>query len=352
MVRRLIMSVCVWYAYHPHMALLRLMGPRCGLVFGRLTGWAHWLLTFIGGQRRVTSAMKLALRKSRPGLNISATLRHYLTLKHQRFAEWYIYPTERGRRFVERTYHRIEGREQLDAALAEGKGLIVLVFHFGLAKMVGPALKASGYENYQHVFRGVTYAGITADRVAQSAMETLVSSEEVSGLNTVYHRPFYTFELLLRLVRRNAVVIMNGDGMMGTDFVELRFLDGTMAFPTGPARLAAHAGAPIVSIYCLPEGLTGHRLQVHPPVYCTEDTPAAVKAAVQSYVALLESYILRYPWAWWTWRRLGVTKAEDGRPVFAARALAEKNGWHHASARRAGSGGAPGRQTSSARSTR
>ncbi len=327
---RLTRSICVWYAYFPHIAMLRLVGPRCALLCARLLSWIHSLPPFVRSQGRVRYTIQQALSGSQPNLDINRTMRRYLALKHQRFVEWYTYPTARGRRFVQRTYRQFEGREYLDAALGEGNGVVALIFHFGLAKMVWPALQALGYDNYHHVFRGATYAGRTFDGVAKAAMDKLARSEAASGLNIIYHRPYYTFETMIRLLHRNVVVGMNGDGMMGTDFVKLRFLDGTMTFPTGPARLAAHSGAPIVSIYCLPDGFAGHRMVAHAPIRCGEDSSAVVEEAVRSYVQLLETYTRRYPWAWWTWRRLYVTTTPSGQSSFTASALSTDDGWYHA----------------------
>ena len=105
-----------------------------------------------------------------------------------------------------------------------------------------------------------------------------------------------------------------------------------MTFPTGPARLAAKAGASIVPVYALPEGLTRHRLIVHAPILCPEDTREAVDAVVGEYVALLGEYVRRYPWAWWTWRRLEVDEMSTGQARYTARALVAEEGTYHAPA--------------------
>ncbi len=332
MFKRLITTFCVWYVYFPHLGLLRLLGPRAALLLTRGVAFVHWLMTFAGGHRRARRAMARAVPAFRGGASTAHVLRRYLEVKHQKFVEWYLYPTPRGRKFVERTYQNVEGLEHLERARAAGQGTIVLVFHFGMAKMVWPALKALGYDNHHHVFRGATYAEETFASVAKATRDALARSEEQSGLGVIYHRPYYTFAAMVRHLRNNHVVGMNGDGMMGTEFADLPFLGGTMPFPTGPARLAAKTGAPILSVYALHEGLYRHRLIVHPPVYCREDTREAADATVARYVALLEEYVRRYPWAWWTWRRLHVEEAEAGRARYTAKALVAEEGTYHAPA--------------------
>jgi KDO2-lipid IV(A) lauroyltransferase len=249
--------------------------------------------------------------------------------QHQRFVEWYLYPTRRGRRFVKKTYQDVSGTEYIDAALGKGRGVIILVFHFGMAKMMWPALKSLGYESHQHVFRGATFAGKTFSPVARLAMEVLAKTERNSGLKMVYHRPFFTLEQLYRLLRRNEIVGMNGDGMMGSDFITLPFLDGKMQFPRGPARLAARADAPIIPAYAIPSGIGRHRLVFHPPLYCNQDNPQQVDQCVTEYVEILDDYVRSYPWEWWTWRRIDIGETEEGEAIYSARALGAGDGSYH-----------------------
>lgn len=327
---RLIKSLLVWWVYFPQMAVLRLLGPTASIALSRLLAWVHWLGTFAGVQAR----MKRAVRAARPMLetnaSVAAIVRRNLEVKHQRFVEWYLYNSARGRRYVAETYRNAEGREHLDRAVTEGKGVVVVMFHYGVGKLLFPALENLGYPNYHHVFRGATYADETVGSVAKAAMKAFADSEEKSGLKVIYHRPGVTFTLMVRHLKRNEIVCMNGDGMMGTDFVDVPFLGGAMPFPAGPAQLAAAAGAPIVPVFGLHEGIRQHRLYIHEPIRCAGMKPEAVAATVRQYVGVLESYVRRYPWAWWTWRRMDVEQTADGSLKFVARALkSEGNALYH-----------------------
>ena len=330
MLRKWISSCCIWYLYVPHLYFLRFIGPYPAVLVSRLTAMAHEISTYFGSQRRTRLAIGRAFGSFRSNVNQRTILRRYLVSQHQRFVEWYLYPTRRGRRFVEQTYQDVTGIEHVDVALAQGRGVIILVFHFGMAKMMWPALKSLGYESYQHVFRGATFAGKTFGPVARLAMKVLADTERNSGLNMVYHRPFFTLEQLYRLLRRNQIVGMNGDGMMGSDFITLPFLGGTMQFPRGPARLAARAGAQIIPAYAIPSGFGGHSLIFHPPLSCSQDKPEQVDQCVKRYVEILEDYVRSYPWEWWTWRRLDVGETEEGQAVYNARALGAGDGSYHA----------------------
>ncbi len=319
MIREFFKSAVIWFVYFPHGALLRLIGPRCAVLYMRGLTFIYWLFTFVGAAKRIRQAMARVLPEIRPDLRVSTVLRKHLVVKHQFFTEWHLYPTPRGRRFVEQTYRNFEGREHLDAVLARGRGAIILSHHFGMFRMTTPALKAHGYDTHTLVLRGTTYAGQTYGSVAQAVTGKRESVDETSGLNVIYLRPAAAFRTMVRLLNRNGIVALASDAMTGTHFVRAPFLGGTMLFPTGPARLAAGTGAGIVPTFTMLDGLTRHRMIAHPPIYCEDKSSDVVERTVLAYVKLMEEYTRTYPWAWWTWRRLEIEKDADGRVRFEVR---------------------------------
>ena len=185
-----------------------------------------------------------------------------------------------------------------------------------MSRMIFPALKELGYDTYHHMVQDVTHANQTHGSIARAVLNKQMQAEKDGGLKVIYHRPGSTFRVIADLLNQNAIVGIAGDGMAGAHFVDVPYLGGTMSFPTGPARLAARTGAPIVSVFCLLEGFARHRLIVHPPIECPDDSPEAVERTVRSYAGLMEEYTRAYPWAWWTWRRLDLEKDADGRVRF------------------------------------
>ncbi len=330
MIREFFKSAVVWFVYFPHGAVLRLIGPRCAILYTRGLTFIYWLFTFAGAAKRIRQTMARVLPEIRPDLRVSTVLRRHLVVKHQFFTEWRLYPTSRGRRFVEQTYRDFEGREHLDAVLARGRGAIILSHHFGTFRMITPALKAHGYDTHTLVLRGTTYAGQTYGSVAQAVTDKRESVAEASGLNVIYLRPAAAVRTMVRLLNRNAIVALAGDAMTGRHFVQVPFLGGTMRFPIGPARLAAGTGAGILPTFSLLEGPMRHRLITHPPIYCEDKSSDVVERTVRAYVKIMEEYTRTYPWAWWTWRRLHVAEAAGGRFRFNVLDLPTSNGTYHA----------------------
>ena len=319
---KLLRTLAVGYIHYPHVWILKLIGPRMAVVLARLTAWCHWLLTFAGAERRTRTAMASVQCQWESQQSLNTVLRRHLQVKHQNFTEWYLYSTARGRRYVKQSYPTIEGHGHLDSALTAGCGAIVLVSHFGLAKMAIPALMAHGYDGYLHVFRGATYAGSVYEGMARAAMRRLAETEANSGVKFIYHRPLTAFVTMIRVLRRGGIIAINADGMRGDDFVEVPFLSGTIQLPAGPAQLSAQSGAPIIPGFVLPNGLFGHRLALHSPLVAQGTSREEVAATVREYASLIERYVRRYPWAWWTWRRLQIERTSDGTIRFSIQVLA------------------------------
>lgn len=331
MILRAIRSVAVWYLYFPQLWLLKKIGPRPAIVLTRAVAYLHWLLTLVGYEGRTRRAMAQAF-PNMTASELRGQLRKHLVVKYQNFVEWHLYGTPRGKRFVEQTYRLPEeGKRRLDEVLSRKRGIVALVFHYGFSKMTWPALHAAGYDTYQHLFRGATYANTTFPWIAKAALEAQTRSDKDSGLGIIYQRPNLTYVLLVRHLRRNEIIGMAADGMMGTEFVDAAFLDGTMTYPTGAARAASQTGTEILPIFVLPKGLFGHEIFVESSIKAPDSSPESVAAAVNAYVAVLDAYVRKYPFAWWTWRRLESSRKADGSTAYVARALpTEQAMWHDA----------------------
>lgn len=175
-----------------------------------------------------------------------------------------------------------------------------------------PALQEAGYQTSTLVLRGADYVGQAHDLVAQAVLQKKVAVETASDLGVVYHQRGTAFTRMTAILQQNGVLGIAADGMTGSHFVDVPYLGGRMAWPTGPAWLSLRSGAPILLVLCVLEGLARHRVLLYPPLYCRARSRAAVADLVRTYAALLDEYTRRYPWAWWPWRRLEIGHDADG----------------------------------------
>jgi KDO2-lipid IV(A) lauroyltransferase len=320
-VRKLVQAVFLLGVHGPYRLLLRTLGPRPAIVLSRGTAFVHWLFTFVGLGRGLRRRLQAILPQAQPGLPVRTALRRFLVHQHQDFAERVVSGTTAGRRYLDQAYRDFDGREHLDAAIAEGRGVIILIFHFGMPQLLFAGLHKHGYDAAPVLFRGgQRYAGRTFEWVARLVRDVSARADEKIG-PYLHGRPQFVFPLLVRQLRRGALLGNAGDGALGTSFLEVPFLGGTIRLNAGTAQLAAHSGAPIVPVFCVPEGVSRHRIMAHAPIHCRENTPEAYEKAVRSYVAVFEDYLRRSPWMWETLQRLVIDRHPDGRLRLSVRAV-------------------------------
>lgn len=313
---KLLFSLSLWFLYVPYVSLLRAMGPRPAILLTRMTSFVQWLSCFAGACRSTRRTMERVLPEIRPDLQPRRVLRQYLALKQQHFVEWYASGSPRWSGFGQAFCSRIEGKEHLDQVLERGRGAIVVFFHYGMARMNIAALSQNGYESIFHEIPFMRYRGKVYPWVARTIMNRENQVKEASGRKAILHRPGGTFRALSEALSRNEIIVLLADGMAASRVIDLPFLNARMPFSTGPARLAAATGAGIVCLFSILDGLFRHRFFVHPAIYCSESSSEAIEKTVQAYVAIFEKYVRRYPWAWWSWRRLDVQPDTNGTSRF------------------------------------
>ena len=326
MIKRFIRNMAVWYLYVGHAALLRALGPRCALALSRGLSLVNWLFVLPSASNRVRATLARILPQVRPDLKVNRVLRRHLGVKHQLFTEWQLHPTARGRRFMARDY-RMEGFEHVDAALEKGRGALVVGFHFGMLRMVMPVVEAiTGYDTYTHVHHEQINEGQAYGWVIRALNRERTRVEEDGGVKAIHHVPGATFKTMVDLLSKNALVGIAGDGIATKRFVEVPFLGGMIAFPSGPARLAAATGAAIVPVYCWSVSLWTHRLVFRPPIYCKDDSSESVEATVRAYAEQLDELVHQNPWAWLLWRRLEIDENAEGQMRLVIKPLPTEEG--------------------------
>ena len=153
-------------------------------------------------------------------------------------------------------YMVFEGRENLDAALARGRGVVLLNPHAGNIMMMIAALSLSGYTYTQYAARGMAPPEVAAQnpevfginrwrreaRAVREASEDRLPATFITLETSVRH--------LYRCLKRNEVVGIAYDGRIGSRFVKVPYLGRQALLNPGPYRLAATTGAAIVPALC------------------------------------------------------------------------------------------------------
>lgn len=312
MLKKCLLSFGLLFLYFFYFPLVRILGPSLAMPLTRLTTFLVWLGGFFGIDRRVRNNMKLVLPMLGSGWDIETVHRGYLSVKQEQFVLQVLYPTRRGKRFVEKLPRKVEGVKHLEAALRKGHGVIICTFHFGVYRVIRSSLLSVGLNPYIHFLRSERYAERSFRWVARAVLGQKIRLDASGRPNIIYHEPGKSYGKIVELLRSNQTILMLGDGMATSKSIEVPFLSGTMRFPTGLARLAAETGAAIVCLFPVRESMTRHRVVLHPPIFCADSTQDSIESVVRSYASLLEEYVRRYPWMWWSWRRIRVERDVDG----------------------------------------
>lgn len=181
------------------------------------------------------------------------------------------------------------GLEHLDAALAQGRGVILSSAHYGAPYLVGQAMAIKGYP-----------FTVIAERLQPEALfQWLVTVRERLGLRVVpIDAPL--LGVIRELKKENRIVGIVADRNVAGTGICLTFFGEVARFPTGAVRLAIRTGAPLVVVHC--RHLPGNRYEAtFEPLELPakpSDVEAAVRQGMRDLLAHYEAFIREVPEQW------------------------------------------------------
>jgi KDO2-lipid IV(A) lauroyltransferase len=208
----------------------------------------------------------------------------------------------------DRILERVEfdGEERIRAALAAGKGAIIVVGHFGYWEMHGVA----------HALV-LSPLSVLARPLDNPYLDALVERmRRVTGNRVIYRQG--AMRKVLRALQANEVVAIPIDQhIQGANAVTVDFFDRPAATTSALAMLALRTGAPLVPGFSLP--LPGGRYRLiyeHPVELPPAGATDPVRDLTQRCSDVLEMYVRRYPhlWLWMHRRWREATSPADASP--------------------------------------
>ncbi len=186
------------------------------------------------------------------------------------------------------------GREHLDAALAEGRGVLMLSAHTGNWELGITALPALGYP-----------ASVVVKRIRSSAVNAGIERvRRQFGLQLLPSQGAYRD--CLRALRRNEVLgFVLDQNRTIYDGIFVEFFGLPACTSPGLAHMAATSGAPVVPVFMERIADDRHCFNVSPSLEPPADrTAAALAEATQRYCRVIEDFVRRHPEQWiWIHRR-------------------------------------------------
>ena len=191
-----------------------------------------------------------------------------------------------------------EGQDHLDAALAKGKGAVMVTAHFGNFALMMLSMARKGYK-VQCILR------LARDkRMAEEAKKIM----DRVGVRTIYSKPPQKCVMdSIRALRNNELVFVLLDQHYGSaGGVMVEFFGRQAATATGPVVLSKRTGAPIIPVFCLRQGKNRHRIIINPefPLAECPTEEETIRTNIGGITRLIEQYIRKYPEEWgWMHRR-------------------------------------------------
>ena len=186
----------------------------------------------------------------------------------------------------------IEGIENLETALASGKGAILLTTHFGYGRMVKPILESRGRRVLvigraeKASDKELTRFGLTMSRLLKTS--NFQGRDIESGMNL---RP------LLAALARNEIVLTAGDGGWSSTVVYANLVNQIFSFYSGIFSVARSSGATLIPVFVVDNDPAEARFKliIHEPLTLSPASEDDLANDVDRFASLFGSYILRYP---------------------------------------------------------
>ena len=197
-------------------------------------------------------------------------------------------PPEDAARLVE----GVSGYSNIVEGRLAGKGVLLLTAHLGNWE-VGGLMLAQVKQPIHVVLVPDIFPGVERERrrlhVRCGVTEIRVDRSFVPTLS------------VLRALRSNGIVAMQGDRDFDNTGVAAPFFGREAFFPRGPLRVAMASGAIVLPAFIvrLPDGRYRAIVEGPLPIETAGDRDVALRTNVQRYVAILERYVREYPEQWY-----------------------------------------------------
>jgi KDO2-lipid IV(A) lauroyltransferase len=260
-------------------------------------GLCHWLgkitalivYAFFRNDR-AGLAFNLSLALNRPTQDpfIRKTIRRIFINYGRYLVDFFLFP-QRPKAEIKRFFTHLQGKEILEDALAKGKGVILLSAHLGNWEFSGNIA--------DHPMAVVAMPHNTS--VTNGLVNRLRKDKGVRAF-VMDDSPFIGIEIL-RYLRNNGIVAMNGDKGFFGNCKEMPFFGKKVAFPIGPVVLAMRTGAALIPAFVLmqPDGRYFGVLEKVIPLCHEGDRDKAIEKNLNRVTSVFERYIRQYPDQWY-----------------------------------------------------
>jgi len=285
----------LWFYWYPFRLFVQKIPPKNAYRLARIYGV---ILYYLSSRRR--NALRQEFNTVLGGFigekDSSKVLRDSLTVLYQNEIEMMLFSELNAENIG--NFVKYSGMENLDKALAEGRGVMLLFSHFGANQMIMPAIGYQRYKMSQMSAPATVWVDLLPDKKF-SAMEKraleLREAQEMS-LPVKHINIFGSIKSVFSCLKKNEVLGIAIDGGAGKDRVAVDFFGVKISLSTGAVRIAMKTGCPVLPTFIVRERDGKHTLIIEPPLNI-QDTGKedAVRSNMLSFIRKLEEYVVKYP---------------------------------------------------------
>jgi KDO2-lipid IV(A) lauroyltransferase len=261
--------------------------------FARSIAWLAY--KFVGKQRKLAfDSLSMAFEQEKPAEELRRIAKESFVDMAKSAVEL-MFLMEKPQALKERV--DFVGKENLEKALSEGKGVILVSAHFGNFPLMMAKLSLEGYKT----------AGIMRQMRDERTEKFFLSKRNNMGVQTIYSQPRNTcVNESIRALRDNSILFIPIDQNFGTAGVFVNFFGRQAATATGPVILAQRTKARILPCFIVRQSDDRHKIFFEPPLILVEgkDERDTIHINIQRLTDVIEAYIRKYPVEWsWVHRR-------------------------------------------------
>jgi len=188
----------------------------------------------------------------------------------------------------------LEGKEKLDKALSEGKGVIAMTAHLGNWELGGAVVASLGYPVF----------AIVLDHKDKRINDFFIRQRSITNVSVIQIGA--QLKNCFKVLRQNKLLAIVGDRVFSNYGIKSNFFGHPTMLPKGPAFFSLKTGAPIVPIIVVRTDDDNFKIIFGSPIRAvkTGDMEADIKNMVDRYALVLEKYIKMFPDQWYAFQKV------------------------------------------------
>jgi lauroyl/myristoyl acyltransferase len=305
---RLLKGLSLWFVFYPLRWAVRCLSWRSALKVGAMLAALHARYRADQLRRRIRQGVQTIWRDELSEAELDRLLHRNLVTRYKHLIDTFFYQSL-DEASIEQVAPTIEGRAYLDDMLKRGRGVVLLMSHFGSFGILIGGLVLRGYRLHQ-IFTLTPQAPYRTWRWLERAiMQAKLACWSHDRVGFTFWRPGMSLRPLYHKLREGEIVVVYGDGARGQGFTRVEFMGHPLSLSTGPFKIAARTRAALIPAFVLREADDRHRIILEAPIVLNDDTASSLQQGASQYAALLARYVRAYPDHWFSWVRLRWTSA-------------------------------------------